>query len=212
MSQSTQTLCVSGLVTCLVFGISACADVTPDFIDGGEYQKSGANQNSNKNLESNQPEPTGGDRVITDPAKLTEDFVPDKDTRVKLTENEWKKLLTEEEYNILREAGTEAKHSGKHIGTHAEGVYHCAACGAPLYRSNTKFASEAHGWPSYYRGIDTRIGRRPDHSLGMDRTEVYCKTCGSHLGHVFQDAPDQPTGERHCINSVALDFKPTEEK
>lgn len=123
-----------------------------------------------------------------------------------LSEEEWKKTLTPEQYRILREKGTERAFSGAYVDHHEQGVYRCAACGAVLFRSDDKFDSGT-GWPSFVRpAFDNNIGYREDRSHGMARTEVYCKVCGGHLGHVFEDGP-QPTGKRFCINSAALQFK-----
>ena len=122
------------------------------------------------------------------------------------TDEEWRELLTDEEYAILREAGTEPKFSGDYIDLDDEGDYRCAGCGATLFDSETKFGS-GHGWPSFYDAEDGAVEFREDRSHGMVRTEVVCATCGGHLGHVFEDGPD-PTGQRFCINSAALDFEP----
>ena len=134
----------------------------------------------------------------------------DPEDRVSLTPEEWKKRLTEKEFYILREGGTERAFTGDLLDNKGTGIYTCAACGAPLFSSETKYKSGT-GWPSFYTPIqEGRVGEEVDRTLGMTRTEVHCARCGGHLGHVFPDGP-KPTGLRYCINSVSLDFVPTEE-
>jgi peptide-methionine (R)-S-oxide reductase len=120
----------------------------------------------------------------------------------------WKKKLTPDEYHILREAGTEPPFTGQYVDNHGDGMYHCRACGAPLFSSDTKFESGS-GWPSFYQAADeNKIELHEDHSMGMRRTEVVCAKCGSHLGHLFDDGPKDKTGQRFCINSACLAFQP----
>ena len=124
-----------------------------------------------------------------------------------MDDEQWKKKLTPEQYHILREKGTEAPFSGSLVDNHGDGKYVCAACGSLLFESDTKFESGS-GWPSFYDPSSTKAVKLvEDNSHGMHRVEVQCAKCGGHLGHVFRDAPDQPTGMRFCINSAALDFK-----
>jgi len=121
--------------------------------------------------------------------------------------DEWKEKLSDEEYRVLREHGTEAPFTGKYVDTKDEGLYRCRACNAVLFSSDTKFDSGS-GWPSFTDpAVAENVGTRVDDSLGMERTEVYCKNCGGHLGHVFDDGPKEAGGKRYCINSVCLDLE-----
>lgn len=126
--------------------------------------------------------------------------------------DEWKDKLTPEQYEVLRNKATEAPFTGKFLHNENSGMYACAACGNELFSSDTKFDSGS-GWPSFYDVAETgSVELIDDSSHGMRRTEVVCAKCGGHLGHVFDDAFDQPTGKRYCINSLSLDFKDANDK
>ncbi|UFU05966.1 peptide-methionine (R)-S-oxide reductase MsrB [Ruania halotolerans] len=125
---------------------------------------------------------------------------------VSKSEEQWRSELSAEEFAVLREAGTERAGTGELLHENRVGVYRCRACGNELFRSTTKFDSHC-GWPSFYAPEDSdAVETIEDRSLGMVRTEVRCAKCGSHLGHVFADAPQTPTGDRYCMNSVSLSF------
>jgi len=138
--------------------------------------------------------------------------------KVTKSENEWKKELSAEAYRVLREKGTEAPFSGKYYKTKTPGVYACAACGNELFKSDAKFDSGT-GWPSFAKPLNNeKVTMKPDVSHGMERIEVICNKCGSHLGHVFDDGPEQmpdggkATGKRFCINSCALELQENDKK
>lgn len=129
-------------------------------------------------------------------------------SKVQKTEQEWRKELSAPEYQVLREAGTERAGTGKLLGETRAGAYYCKACGAKLFRSEKKFESFC-GWPSFFDPDENDAVRYlKDYLLGYERIEVRCASCNSHLGHVFDDAPQTPTGKRYCMNSICLTFQP----
>jgi peptide-methionine (R)-S-oxide reductase len=130
--------------------------------------------------------------------------------KIEKTDEEWRRELTPEQYDVLREHGTELPFTGKYVDVKDDGTYACAACGNELFSSDAKFESGT-GWPSFFEpASNDAVVTRPDNSLLMRRTEVLCARCGSHLGHLFDDGP-QPTGQRFCMNSVALELEPEDE-
>lgn len=127
------------------------------------------------------------------------------------TDTEWREQLTPEQYAVLRQHGTERPFTGEYVNTKTPGVYLCAACGQPLFASDTKFNSGT-GWPSFWDVIDQgNVELKRDVSYGMERVEILCSRCGSHLGHVFDDGPRETTGLRYCINSLALSLQSDEQ-
>jgi len=130
--------------------------------------------------------------------------------KVEKTDEQWREELSAEKYVVLREAGTERAWTGELLDESRSGTYTCAACNAELFKSGTKFDSGC-GWPSFYESVNPdAVELLVDNSLGMERTEVRCANCGSHLGHVFPDGFGTPTGDRYCMNSLSLDFKEAE--
>jgi peptide-methionine (R)-S-oxide reductase len=130
--------------------------------------------------------------------------------KVVKSDQEWREALSPDQYRVLRKAGTEPAFTGEYWNHKAKGIYSCAGCGQDLFTSDTKFESHC-GWPSFWDAVDPeRIEMHDDRSFGMHRIEVLCRRCGGHLGHIFNDGPP-PTGQRYCINSASLDFRPAGE-
>ncbi len=129
------------------------------------------------------------------------------DTKFTKTDDEWRSILTPQQYRVLRQSGTEPAFSNEYWNNHEDGTYCCAGCGTVLFTSETKYDSGS-GWPSFWNAVDSsKISLVEDHSHGMIRVEAKCAVCGGHLGHVFDDGP-APTGKRYCINSLSLQFSP----
>lgn len=130
------------------------------------------------------------------------------DLKVQKTDAEWRAELTPEQYQVMRQQGTERAWSHAYNTEKRDGLYHCAACGAALFEAKTKYESGS-GWPSFFAPIEGAVGETIDRSHGMVRVEAHCNACGAHLGHVFPDGP-QPTGQRYCMNGTSLDFEAKE--
>ena len=129
-------------------------------------------------------------------------------TNIQKTDDQWREELTPEQYEVLRKGGTERAFTGKYVHSKEDGIYRCAACGNELFSSDAKFDSGT-GWPSFTEPkVAEAVEVREDRKWGMRRTEVVCRSCGGHLGHVFDDGPADTTGQRYCINGCALEFKP----
>jgi peptide-methionine (R)-S-oxide reductase len=132
--------------------------------------------------------------------------------KISKTDTEWRQLLTPQQYAVARQAATERPFTGEYVHNKADGTYCCVACGQPLFSSETKFESGS-GWPSFWDVIEQgNVLLKEDFSHGMHRTEAVCSRCGSHLGHVFDDGPQDKTGQRYCINSAALQFQKNDEQ
>ena len=133
-------------------------------------------------------------------------YKPADNSRLTITDAQWKKVLSPAVYSIMREKGTEPANTGPYVHNEKKGIYHCAACGNPLFNTAAKFDSHT-GWPSFYQPLNQNsVANAKDHSYGMERDEVMCARCGGHLGHVFDDGP-RPTGLRYCMNGYALHFE-----
>jgi len=157
-------------------------------------------------LFSNSPRTKPSDAPLSETTRTSESTTTMANQTVEKSESEWRAILSPEQFRVLREKGTERPGTGEYEHHEEEGVYTCAGCETPLYKSTTKFSSGC-GWPAFYDAIPGAVKRTEDKSMGITRTEITCTACGGHLGHVFKgEGFSTPTNERHCVNSVSLKF------
>ena len=178
------------------------------FVSCGESRSQSSEQTQPKQVQSIKPATSNPSNTKTPPTHTLRNDRKVLQKPQNLTDRDWRARLTPEQYRILRQKGTEPR-GGPLLHEKRAGIYHCAGCGMPLYVSQHKFNSGT-GWPSFTQALDSKVLWIPDHSHGMQRTEIVCAHCGGHLGHVFKDGP-KPTGLRHCVNSVSLEFRPSGE-
>lgn len=161
-------------------------------------------QNNTSSLETKSESDTTAQKIMI--TLEAPDYVWDG-IKITKTDAEWQKIMTEQQFYVARQAGTERPFNNAFHDNHEDGIYYCVGCGMPLFDSNHKFDSGT-GWPSYYQPINTKnIGSDTDYDIGYERNEIHCARCEAHLGHLFDDAPSTPTGLRYCINSASLIFK-----
>lgn len=155
---------------------------------------------------------TGACQNSTETKTLSNNTLKPMDTNYNKTDEEWKKILTPEQYQVLRQKGTERPYTGEYTMNFSKGIYTCAGCGTELFTSDQKFESHC-GWPSFDNEIGggDRVKKIKDISLGMIRTEIICAKCGGHLGHIFDDGPTK-TGQRYCVNSLSINFTPDKDE
>ncbi len=138
-------------------------------------------------------------------------IMQEKKPKIQKKDEEWEKILTPQQFYILRKKGTDLPGTGKYTYHFEDGIYRCAGCGAPLFYSENKYESNC-GWPSFDNAIEGAIIFQPDYSHNMVRTEIICANCGGHLGHIFDDGPTETTGKRYCVNSTSIEFEPKKDK
>jgi peptide-methionine (R)-S-oxide reductase len=207
------------IATFTLFGVYGCqpgavgfgsSNVTSSHVTAGDQQSSATGEKQRDGSKVQRSKTEKGKVTKSKDGKKKD--MNEKSEKFELSDKEWRERLSREQYRVLRQKGTERPFRNKYDKHFAEGTYVCAGCGQELFTSKTKFNSGC-GWPAFYAAkAKDRVKLTPDYSLGMIRTEVTCARCDGHLGHIFDDAPQTPTGQRYCINSVSLKFIPAKKE